>query len=66
VPSGAQRALELEGIAQEVRAAGSELVVVNDTVAAARHAAQAGWIRWEEVPRVREHQREDEGTSPIQ
>jgi phosphatidate phosphatase APP1 len=66
VPSGAQRALELERIAQEVRAAGSELVVVNDTVAAARHAAQAGWIRWEEVPRVREHQREDEGTSPIQ
>jgi len=66
VPTRAERALELEGIAREVRAAGSQLVVVNDTVAAARHAAQAGWIRWEEVPRVREHQREDEGTPPIQ
>ncbi|MDY7226501.1 App1 family protein [Hyalangium rubrum] len=59
VPSRAQRAVELERLAQEVREAGSQLVVVDDTVSAARHAAQAGWIRWQEVPRVQEHQQED-------
>jgi hypothetical protein len=33
--------------------------VVDDTVTAARHAASRGWSRWEEVPRVEAHQRED-------
>jgi len=64
VPSRAQRAVELEHLARQVRQAGSEFVIVDDTVAAARHAAQAGWIRWEEVPRVREHQQEDTGAPP--
>jgi phosphatidate phosphatase APP1 len=59
VPSRARRAVELARIAEDVREAGSELVVVDDTVTAARHAAQRGWIRWEEVPRVEAHQRED-------
>ncbi|ADO67916.1 App1 family protein [Stigmatella aurantiaca] len=59
VPTKEQRAVELARIAEEVRQAGSQMVVVDDTVTAARHAAKAGWIRWEEVPRVEEHQRED-------
>ncbi|MBN1203783.1 MAG: DUF2183 domain-containing protein [Myxococcaceae bacterium] len=59
VSSSAGRAAELERIAEEVREAGSELVAVDDTVTAARHAARRGWIRWEEVPRVEAHQRED-------
>lgn len=59
VSSRARRAEELALIAADVRAAGSELVAVDDTVTAARHAAANGWIRWEEVPRVEEHQRED-------
>lgn len=59
VPSRARRAAELERLAAEVREAGSQLVAVDDTVSAARHAAQAGWIRWEEVPRVQAHQAED-------
>jgi phosphatidate phosphatase APP1 len=59
VSSRPGRAEELSRIAEEVRAAGSELVAVNDTVTAARHAAGRGWIRWEEVPRVEAHQRED-------
>jgi phosphatidate phosphatase APP1 len=57
--SRAGRAAELARIAQEVREAGSELVAVDDTVTAARHAASQGWIRWEELPRVEQHQRED-------
>jgi phosphatidate phosphatase APP1 len=59
VPSRARRAAELSRIAADVEAAGSQLVAVDDTVTAARHAAQQGWIRWEEVPRVEAHQRED-------
>jgi phosphatidate phosphatase APP1 len=59
VSQGTRRREELERIAADVRAAGSELVAVDDTVTAARHAAVQGWIRWEEVPRVEEHQRED-------
>jgi phosphatidate phosphatase APP1 len=59
VPSRARRREELAVIAADVRAAGSELLAVDDTVTAARHAAVQGWIRWEEVPRVQAHQRED-------
>lgn len=59
VSSRASRREELTRIAADVRVAGSELVAVDDTVTAARHAAVQGWIRWEEVPRVEEHQRED-------
>jgi len=59
VSSSAGRARELSRIAEDVREAGSELVAVDDTVTAARHAAGRGWIRWEEVPRVEAHQRED-------
>lgn len=59
VASRAGRAAELSRIAADVRVAGSELVAVDDTVTAARHAASQGWIRWEEVPRVEEHKRED-------
>jgi phosphatidate phosphatase APP1 len=65
VPSRAKRAVELQRIAAQVRAAGSQLVVVDDTVAAARHAAQAGWIQWKELPRVQAHQREDAGLAPM-
>ncbi len=60
----ARRAAELARIAQEVREAGSELVAVDDTVSAARHAAVRGWIRWEEVQRVEAHRREDAGEDP--
>jgi phosphatidate phosphatase APP1 len=59
VPSRAGRAGQLARLAEEIREAGSELVVVDDTVAAARHAAERGWIRWEEVPRVEAHRHED-------
>lgn len=59
VSSRSRRQEELARIAADVRAAGSELVAVDDTVTAARHAAVQGWIRWEEVPRVEERQRED-------
>jgi phosphatidate phosphatase APP1 len=55
--SGRERELTL--IAEDIRAAGSQMLAVDDTVTAARHAASQGWIRWQEVEEVREHQRED-------
>jgi len=53
------RERELERIAEEIRAAGSQMLTVDDTVTAARHAASQGWIRWQEVAEVQAHQRQD-------
>ncbi|MFL5351663.1 App1 family protein [Archangium sp.] len=55
--SGRERELAL--IAEDIRAAGSQMLAVDDTVTAARHAASQGWIRWREVAEVQAHQRED-------
>jgi phosphatidate phosphatase APP1 len=57
------RTAELERLAEEVREAGSELVLVKDTVSAARHAARRGFIRPDAVPEVREA-RDEEQDSP--
>ncbi|MBJ6760721.1 DUF2183 domain-containing protein [Myxococcaceae bacterium JPH2] len=59
VPHHPRREAELALIAEDIRAAGSEMRSVDDTVSAARHAARAGWIRWEEVSEVEAHRRED-------
>jgi phosphatidate phosphatase APP1 len=53
------REKELARIAGDIREAGSEMLAVDDTVSAARHAAQRGWIRGEEIAEVRAHQKED-------
>jgi len=53
------RERELAFIAADIRAAGSEMLTVDDTVSAARHAASQGWIRWQEVAEVQAHQQED-------
>jgi phosphatidate phosphatase APP1 len=53
------REKELAFIAADIRAAGSEMLTVDDTVTAARHAASQGWIRWQEVAEVQAHQAED-------
>jgi phosphatidate phosphatase APP1 len=55
----AGREKELAFIAADIRAAGSEMLTVDDTVTAARHAASQGWIRWQEVAEVQAHQAED-------
>lgn len=55
---------ELSRIAREVRELGSEMIIVDDTVAAAQHAAQRGFIRWEEIGLIEERKRQDvEGTT---
>ena len=58
--SGRER--ELARIAEEIEAAGSQMVTVDDTVTAARHAAAQGWIRRQEVAEVQAHRQEDLAT----
>jgi phosphatidate phosphatase APP1 len=53
------RERELARIAEEIREAGSQMLAVDDTVTAARHAAAQGYIRWEEVEEVRARREED-------
>lgn len=44
VVPGAVRATSLAVVAREIEAAGSQMMVTADTIAAARHAAESGWI----------------------
>lgn len=50
--SGGARAGAIAGLAGEVEACGSTLVLAEDTLAAAEHAAARGWIRFEDVALV--------------
>lgn len=49
----ARRSREIEKMAAQVKAAGSELLLVKDTLAAADHAAQRGFILPRLLPRIR-------------
>jgi phosphatidate phosphatase APP1 len=56
-----QRAEAIRKLADEVLAARSMLILVDDTEAAARHAAEHGWIARDALPAVREEKKADEG-----
>ncbi len=62
-PAG-DRGAAITRLAAEVEASGSTLVLADDTVAAARHAAGRGWIDPAALPAVVADKREDEGTVP--
>ncbi len=51
----------IRDLAQRVSAAGSTLVLADDTLTAARHAAAHGWIRETALPDVMGEKQEDEG-----
>lgn len=51
----------IRNLAERVSCAGSALVLADDTLAAARHAAQHGWIREESLGDIGEEKRADEG-----
>jgi phosphatidate phosphatase APP1 len=55
-----ERSAALQALAKEVLAAGSTLVVADDTYAAATHAAERGWIAASALAEVREEKRDDE------
>jgi phosphatidate phosphatase APP1 len=58
-----ERSASVQALAKEVLAAGSTLVLADDTFAAATHAAEQGWIRKEALESVHEEKRADEGVS---
>lgn len=55
------RRVEIAALAEEVDAAGSALVLAEDTLAAARHAAAQGWIRPDAVDAVAIESRHEPG-----
>ena len=57
------RAAAIGELAAEVKRAGTSLVLADDTLAAARHAAEHGWISESTLGDVGEEKRADEGTS---
>jgi phosphatidate phosphatase APP1 len=50
-------------LAEKVRAARSSLVLADDTLAAARHAVEHGWIPASALPAIGEEKRADEGVT---
>lgn len=55
------RSSEIRKLAEQVAAAGSTLVLADDTLAAARHAVAHGWIRDEALAGIGLEKRADEG-----
>jgi phosphatidate phosphatase APP1 len=54
------RDAQVQALAEEIRQEGVPLLLVNDTVAAAVHAAESGWIDPARLPDVREEKVKDE------
>lgn len=57
-----ERAEAIRALAREVEAAGSTLILNDDTLAAARHAAERGWILPEGLAEVERECRDEEPT----
>ena len=62
--SGLDRAQQIHELSREVVAAGSSLVLADDTSAAARHASEHGWIDAAWLPKIDAACREDEAGAP--
>ncbi len=56
-----ERSTAVQELARRVVESGSSLVLADDTLTAASHAAAHGWIRPETLPSIREEKRADEG-----
>lgn len=56
-----ERSASIARLAKQVAEAGSTLVLADDTLAAARHAAAHGWISADALPGIGEDKRADEG-----
>lgn len=58
------RSAAIQRLIEEVRSVGSTLVLADDTLAAARHAASEGWIDPSALSAVEADMERDEGTAP--
>src|SRR5687768_11060713 len=63
VTPNVERTDRIQALAREVAAAGSTLVLADDTLAAAKHAAMHGWIASDAVPEIGGEKRDDEGAT---
>jgi phosphatidate phosphatase APP1 len=63
VDANPERSASVQALAKEVLAAGSTLLLADDTYAAAQHAAEQGWITKESLPAIKEEKKADEGTT---
>ena len=61
VTANTERSAAVKKLAEQVLVAGSTLVLAEDTLGAARHAAEQGWIASAELPEVQKEKRADEG-----
>jgi phosphatidate phosphatase APP1 len=61
VTRNAERSASVKKLAEEILAAHSTLVLAEDTLGAAKHAAEQGWISSDALPDVTEEKRADEG-----
>ncbi|MEO8575238.1 MAG: phosphatase domain-containing protein [Gemmatimonadales bacterium] len=62
VVRSAERSSSIKKLAEEIVAANSILVLADDTLGAARHAAEHKWINEKALPGIGEEKRADEGT----
>jgi len=58
-----ERAESIRRLAQQVSDGGSTLLLADDTLTAARHAAAHGWITEDALPDIGSEKRDDEGTT---
>jgi phosphatidate phosphatase APP1 len=63
VAPNAERMERIQRLAREVTDAGSTLVLADDTLAAARHAALHGWIASDTLTEIGGEKQEDEGVT---
>lgn len=61
VNRNAERKASVEKLASEVLEAGSTLVLAEDTLGAAKHAVEQGWIHEDSLPDIHEEKKADEG-----
>jgi phosphatidate phosphatase APP1 len=61
VTANMARSTTVKKLAEEVLAAGSVLVLAENSLAAAKHAAENGWISSDALPEIGEEKRADEG-----
>jgi phosphatidate phosphatase APP1 len=61
VTRNAERSASVSKLAEDVVAAGSTLVLTEDTLGAAKHALKRGWIKDDALADVHEEKRADEG-----
>ena len=65
VDANPERSSSVQALAKEVLAAGSTLILADDTYAAAQHAVEQGWITKESLPAIKEEKKADEGTTGV-